>query len=107
MTPDGRFTQPEPDQAGRLENLLAAWRAEKNLFVLGSGAALLEPHGLNLTQVSHVNLPPTGWQVLTNVLPLAPVLARYAVAALPASAARHPLQACYIRPSDAEMKAAA
>lgn len=98
VTQEGGFTQPQPDQAGRLENLFPALvKDEARFFIVGSGVRLLE---------SSVHAQGSCWQILQPVLPLAPVLARYAITGLP-QAELHPLQACYIRPSDAEMKAAA
>jgi len=83
ITLEGRFTQPQPDQSGHIENLLPAWRNEPNLLIVGSGAVLLERHGLSMVCSSHAKLPLTGWQVLQPISLLAPVLARYAVAVLP------------------------
>jgi tRNA threonylcarbamoyladenosine biosynthesis protein TsaB len=111
VRPDGRFTQLLPDHAGRLENILHALvNDETHLFVTGSGAALLklwaQQRGIHLTHSSHAHLQPTSWQILPTPSPLALALARYTITALP-DVERHPLQACYIRPSDAEMKAVA
>ena len=99
---DGSFTQPRADVVAPLETVLPEFAAD-GLHLTGSRAACEWATAQGLT----LHFPTLGFNEATE--PLAPVIAAYVARAIQRgeTAERHPLQAFYLRPPYANLKASA
>ena len=107
LTAQGGFTQPVADAAGPLETILPEFlpTLAGELFVTGNGVA---SHQTWLNEWAVAQGLTLHFDAANEPQPLAPVIAAFVARAIQdgVAAERHPLQACYIRPPDAKLKAA-
>jgi tRNA threonylcarbamoyladenosine biosynthesis protein TsaB len=117
---NGFFIAPKKDVVGKLETALPAfaeshWFSEPLVFT-GSAVSVHQAwlaewasaQGIELSFGTFIQRHGERWQAITEMRPLALTLANFVAkhSADADMAVSHPLQACYIRLSDAEMKAA-